>query len=38
MYAQDENRFFEDYARAHVRMSELGHEAYLLTEFDEKHI
>jgi len=35
MYAQDEQRFFEDYARAHVRMSELGQEKTLLSEFEE---
>lgn len=38
MYAQDQDRFFEDYAKAHVKMSELGQEANLLSEFDQKHI
>lgn len=33
-YAQDQNLFFFDYANAHVRMSELGQEANLLSEFE----
>ena len=33
-YAQDQNRFFTDYAEAHVKMSELGQEANLLDEFE----
>ncbi len=35
-YAQDESLFFNDYAKAHVRMSELGQEKNLLSEFDEQ--
>ena len=34
-YAQDEKLFFENYARAHVKISERGHEEYLMSEFDE---
>jgi L-ascorbate peroxidase len=34
-YAQDENLFFREYAVAHVKMSELGQEKNLLSEFDE---
>jgi len=33
-YAEDELQFFRDYAEAHVKMSELGQEANLLSEFD----
>lgn len=33
-YAQDEALFFSDYAAAHVKMSELGQEEHLLSEFD----
>jgi L-ascorbate peroxidase len=33
-YAQDERLFFSEYASAHVKMSELGQEANLLSEFD----
>jgi L-ascorbate peroxidase len=34
-FAQDENLFFSEYAAAHVKMSELGQEKNLLSEFDE---
>lgn len=34
-YAQDQNLFFEHYAKAHVKMSEFGQEENLLSEFDE---
>jgi len=34
-FAQDENLFFREYAAAHVKMSELGQEKNLLSEFDE---
>lgn len=37
-YAQDENQFFRDYANAHVKMSELGQEKNLLSEFDEPSV
>lgn len=37
MYAQDQNKFFDDYARAHVKLSELGQEEYMLSEFDENN-
>lgn len=37
-YAQDEKLFFENYARAHVKISERGHEEYLMSEFDETDI
>ena len=33
-YAQDQNLFFDHYARAHVKMSELGQEEHLLSELD----
>ena len=33
-FAQDEKLFFRDYAFAHVKMSELGQEKNLLSEFD----
>ena len=35
-YAQDEHAFFRDYAQAHVKMSELGQEQNLLSEFDDE--
>lgn len=35
-YAQDENKFFEDYALAHVKLSEIGQESNLLSEFDSQ--
>lgn len=34
-FAQDENLFFENYARAHVKVSEIGHENDLMSEFDQ---
>ena len=34
-YAQDQDLFFEHYAEAHVKMSELGQEANLLSELGE---
>ena len=34
-YAQDEALFFRDYASAHVKMSDLGQEKNLLSEFDD---
>lgn len=37
-YAQDELRFFADYAAAHVKLSELGQEKNLLSEFDEPSV
>ena len=37
-YAQDEKLFFENYARAHVKISERGHEETLISEFDETDI
>jgi L-ascorbate peroxidase len=37
-YAQDEQLFFRDYANAHVKLSELGQEANLLSEFDEPSV
>jgi L-ascorbate peroxidase len=33
-YAEDQNLFFENYARAHVKVSERGQEENLLSEFD----
>lgn len=33
-YAQDERVFFDQYAKAHVKLSELGQEEHLLSEFD----
>ena len=37
-YAQDEKLFFENYARAHVKISERGQEENLMSEFDETDI
>lgn len=37
-YAQDQELFFTNYAKAHVKVSEAGHEDDLLTEYDESHI
>lgn len=37
-YAQDQNLFFENYAKAHVKISERGQEEHLLSEFDESNI
>lgn len=34
-YAQDQNLFFENYARAHVKISERGQEENLMSEFDD---
>ena len=34
-FAQDQNLWFLEYAAAHVKMSELGQEKNLLSEFDE---
>jgi hypothetical protein len=34
-FAQDENLWFSEYAAAHVKMSELGQEKNLLSEFDD---
>lgn len=34
-YAQDQQLFFENYARAHVKLSERGQEENLMSEFDE---
>ncbi len=34
MYAEDQNLLFDDYAKAHVKMSELGQENNLMSEFD----
>lgn len=34
-YAQDQNLFFDHYANAHVKMSEFGQEANLLSEFED---
>ena len=33
-YAQDEELFFSNYAKAHVKVSELGQESNLLSEFE----
>ena len=37
-YAQDQKLFFENYARAHVKISERGQEENLISEFDESDI
>ena len=37
-YAQDQNLFFTNYARAHVKVSEMGQEDNLLSEFNEEDI
>ena len=37
-YAQDQTLFFENYARAHVKISERGQEESLISEFDESDI
>jgi catalase (peroxidase I) len=37
-YAQDQNLFFTNYARAHVKVSEMGQEEHLLSEFNEADI
>lgn len=37
-FAQDEALFFKEYALAHVKMSELGQEQNLLSEFDDAKV
>jgi L-ascorbate peroxidase len=37
-YAQDQNLFFTNYARAHVKVSEMGQEDNLLSEFNDEDI
>ena len=37
-YAQDQNLFFENYAKAHVKVSERGQEQNLSSEFDEENV
>lgn len=37
-YANDQNLFFENYAKAHVKLSEMGQEEHLLSEFNEADI
>ena len=37
-YAQDNDLFFANYAKAHVKVSELGQEEHLLSEFNEADI
>ena len=37
-YAQDQDLFFRNYAKAHVRVSELGQEANLMSEFEPHRI
>lgn len=37
-FAQDEQLFFKEYALAHVKMSELGQEQNLLSEFDDANV
>ena len=37
-YAEDQDLFFENYASAHVKISERGQEENLLSEFDEEYI
>jgi L-ascorbate peroxidase len=37
-YANDNNLFFENYAKAHVKVSEMGQEEHLLSEFNEADI
>jgi len=38
IYAEDQKLFFENYARAHVKISERGQEEHLLSEFNEENI
>ena len=38
VYAQDQDLFFQNYAKAHVKVSEQTHEETLMCEFDEKNI
>ena len=37
-YAEDQNLFFENYAKAHVKISERGQEEHLLSEFDNDNV
>lgn len=37
-YAQDQLLFFDNYAKAHVKISELGHEEYLLSEVGQENV
>ena len=37
-YAEDQNLFFENYAKAHVKISERGQEDNLMSEFDSNDI
>lgn len=37
-YAEDQNLFFENYAKAHVKISERGQEEHLLSEFNSDDI
>ena len=37
-YADDQDLFFTNYAKAHVKVSEFGHEGKLLSEFDQRDI
>ena len=37
-YAEDQNLFFENYAKAHVKISERGQEENLLSEFDNDDV
>ncbi len=37
-YAQDEEMFFRNYAKAHVKVSELGQESNLLSEFEPHRV
>lgn len=37
-YAEDQNLFFENYAKAHVKISERGQEENLLSEFDSEDV
>jgi len=37
-YAEDQDLFFTNYARAHVKVSEMGQESRLLSEFDPSDI
>jgi len=37
-FAADQNLFFETYARAHVKVSEMGQEEHLLSEFNDDDI
>lgn len=37
-YAEDQDLFFTNWARAHVKVSEFAHEENLLSEFDNRDI